>query len=115
MRPRATNFKWVNYARQDSNLQPADSKSGGTQSQPVENSTVTEPLPGACTAACTGNGKRGHGDGEIGASDGPATGGDGTSADGELAEVIAAWATLPEAVKVGILAMVRAANKGGER
>jgi hypothetical protein len=35
--------------------------------------------------------------------------------DPDLAEVVAAWSTLPEAVKAGILAMVRAASKASAK
>ena len=49
------------------------------------------------------------------ASDSASDCGEEDAADLDLRAVVSAWPTLPEAVRVGVLAMVEAARKGGSR
>ena len=59
----------------------------------------------ACTSACTGDPENVHERGSDVAPDGAAD----DAVDEQLAAVADAWARLPEAVRAGIVAMVRVA------
>ena len=58
----------------------------------------------ACTTACTSDPENGHGTGSDAAFGRTADG----ALDAQLTEVADAWAGLPDAVRAGIVAMVRA-------
>jgi len=47
------------------------------------------------------------------AQNGPQPASEATPLDADLQALIAAWPTLPDAIKAGILAMVKASGKGG--
>ena len=81
-------------------------KLAAASSNPLKKQQLTEPPPGACTNACTKPRESCDGDGSGPVPERPAASG----ADDELAKVTAAWPTLPEAIRAGILAMVKAAN-----
>ena len=77
--------------REDLNPQPPDLESGDSGLQEVVPQSVTDVLSAACTTACTRD-----------ADSGPD--------DPSLNRVMAAWPSLPLAIKTGVLAMVEAAT-----
>ena len=64
-------------------------KAAGPESQVVDSQRLSDTWKGRCTTGCTEVSESLHG-------------------DGDLAEVMAAWPRLPEAVRADILAMVAA-------
>jgi hypothetical protein len=67
--------------------------------QPLAVQGVTEPAAPVCTSVCTSEAESAHG----GAADA-------AIADPDLAAVVEAWGRLPDAIRAGILALVKAAG-----